>query len=105
MLETIKTSRRQVYEWEMRQRRALRDRVLRVLGADHPVLDAMLDGEQADTIRQVVEGVFQDYRIGLDDRPFLERVYNEGQRRTGLSGWHLRFLIYYWVGRKLNKWD
>lgn len=103
--QRIKEIRAEVYAWELDQRRAFRDFVLRGLGAHHPDFDNFLASEKSDFVRQVVAGTFQSHKPGMDDRPFMERAYVDGQKHTGLSGWELRFLIYYWVGRQQGKWD
>jgi len=81
----------------------LRSAALRRLDADHAALDAFVRNAIVD---QVVAGTFSIMpQSTIEWQRWFEEAYRVCQHRgCALSGWHLRFAIYYRVGKMQGLW-
>jgi hypothetical protein len=86
----------------------LRALILRLLKADHSKLDQWLS---LDSVR-IVEANYKAHTPDLvrrlrdvDERKAMENLYLSCQKQSGLSGFELRFTLYYFLGRDRQLWE
>jgi hypothetical protein len=64
-----------------------------------------LNSNKTQIVRQQFDKLWKDELDREDERKFLEAVYQHAQRaRCGLSGYELRFVIYWYLGKKRGRW-
>jgi len=81
----------------------LRRAMLRQLDADYAVLDAFVRDAIVDRVVTSVFSVMPQSTI--EWQRWFEEAYRVCQHRgSTLSGWHLRFAIYYRVGKMQGLW-
>jgi hypothetical protein len=86
--------------------------IIRKLGGEHVRLEAFLASAEAGVVCDACDTVVRGQSLTREDgheadlRKLMEAAYDRAQRRgVQLSGWKLRFVIYYFMGRKLGLWE
>ena len=78
-----------------------------LVGEDNELL-AFLNSKDGAIAHAALDQI--SYRWGLNDQPMteskvLELSYADAQAKgCQLSGWQLRFALYYWLGKRQGKW-
>jgi hypothetical protein len=80
--------------------------ILRLLKADHLLLDEWLAEERVRLARGAAAELWQDALVEGDERHFLEEAYHKAQASgCPLGGYELRFAIYWDLGVKRGRWN
>ncbi len=86
---------------------SIKARILGLLDADHARLDGFLHSADGQVVEKMITDAFGRAapRSHLEERVWMEEFYRVAQHRgCQLSGWKLRFMIYYYVGKCLGEW-
>lgn len=85
--------------------RRLRKLLLKLLRAEHKELEDWLSAHDSCLAKEAFDEEFKGFPLQEDERMYLERAYNKAQSRgCRLSGYELRFILYYHLGHMRRKW-